>query len=725
MSTLAPHSPAGEMAQSPQGEGSENTARQSTAAVLAPRLGLMAVLALSIVLNTHRLAQNGYANVYYSAGVKSMLGSLHNFLFVSFDPGGLMSIDKPPLGLWVQVASAKLFGFSPLSLLLPEAIAGALAVAALYWAMTRAFGAGAALAGALALAVFPSFVAVSRDNNLDAVLILLMVLACGVALRAVEGGRWRALLGCAVLVGLAFNTKTLAAYLVVPGIALAYAVCAPGSLRHRALQLLAAGALMALVSFAWIAVVELTPPGQRPYVGGSLNNTELGLTFEYNGLGRVGGEVGGPGEVPVVPLRPLAPRHAAAHSRSGPNRVSVHAVHRTPPAPSLYLPDGRLRHPVSFGGATGPLRLFDENLGDQGSWMLPFALLGLLALALSVALDRPTRGAAREDVTSWPSDDPARTATHGPMETDTARTANRRRRDPRLAGLFVFGGWFLLEAAVLSLSRGIVHPYYISAVGPGSAAMIGAGALAFVDLARRGARGAALASPMLLALAVGFTVVVQMTLLNRAHYLHWFFPALVAGAAVGVAGFVILQVLHRHVAPAMALILGVLLLAPGAYAATTWEAPVEGTFPAAGPRQNPGYGGLDVIAPTVRLDRSMIAYLASHGATKRWSVLTEASDTAAPLILLGNPAGALGGYSADDPTMNGAGLARLVARGQARYVVLGGAYSTRGGNRAINAVPGACRQVPGQEWGQTAFTRYSLVLFDCAGRERELAHEAR
>ncbi len=102
-------------------------------------------------------------------------------------------------------------------------------------------------------------------------------------------------------------------------------------------------------------------------------------------------------------------------------------------------------------------------------------------------------------------------------------------------------------------------------------------------------------------------------------------------------------------------------------------------------------------------------------------MLTEASDTAAPMILLGSRAGALGGYSADDPTMTAAGLARLVARDEARYVVLGGAYSTRGGNAAINAVPQACVQVPGEDWGQTAFTPYSLALYDCAGRERQLA----
>src|SRR5208283_2277021 len=126
-----------------------------------------------------------------------------------------------------------------------------------------------------------------------------MILACGAGLRAAETGRWRTLLWCGVLVGLAFNTKTLAAYLVVPGIALAYAVCAPGSMPRRAAQLLVAGMLMAVVSFSWITFVELTPASARPFVGSSTNNTELGLTFEYNGLGRVGGQTGGPGRIPT------------------------------------------------------------------------------------------------------------------------------------------------------------------------------------------------------------------------------------------------------------------------------------------------------------------------------------------------------------------------------------------------------------------------------------------
>ncbi|HYB23631.1 MAG TPA: glycosyltransferase family 39 protein, partial [Solirubrobacteraceae bacterium] len=252
---------------------------------LAPYAGLPFAVALSGVLNTNRLSQNGYANVFYAAGVQSMLHSLHNFLFVSFDPGGLDSIDKPPVAIWVQVASAKLFGFSPLSLLAPEALAGVLAVALLYVVLARRFGLAAALAGSLALAVFPSFVAVSRDNGVDPVLLLLMLAACATGLRACESGRTRTLLASAVLVGLAFNTKTLAAYLVVPGIALAYLLCAPGSLRRRALQLAGAGVVLLVVSFAWIELVDATPASKRPYVGSSTNNSQLGLTFGYNGLG--------------------------------------------------------------------------------------------------------------------------------------------------------------------------------------------------------------------------------------------------------------------------------------------------------------------------------------------------------------------------------------------------------------------------------------------------------
>jgi 4-amino-4-deoxy-L-arabinose transferase-like glycosyltransferase len=667
-------------------------------------LALAAVLVLASFLNVYRLSQNGYANIFYSAGVSSMLRSWHNFVFVSFDPGGLIAIDKPPLGLWLQALSAKLFGFAPLSLLLPEAIIGVLTVALLYLLLVRRFGAFAALAGALALAVFPSFVAVSRDNALDPLMILLMLLACGAGLRAIESGRWAPLLWCAGLVGLAFNTKSLAAYLVVPGIALAYVLCAPGSMLRRVSRLLAAALAVVAVSFAWIAFVELTPASKRPYVGSSTNNTELGLTFEYNGVGRVNGQVGGPGRVPV---KAGAIAHALPQpvGRNGLTRSPGISGARAPAtryiAPAPILPNGRERNPIAFGGPPGPLRLFGVGLGDQGGWLLPFSLFGLLAATTLLYFDR--RGDASRDAGSGSVEDP-RANWQGPDA-----------HDPRVAGILVFGGWFLVEGAVLSLSRGIVHPYYLSALAPAAAAAAGIGAGAFVALARRRPR----IWPLILApCAVATTVAVQLVLLHREHYLLWFIPVLVCGAAVGLA----LLLLRRRLASgAMALVFCILLVAPTAYATTTWLAPIEGTFPAAGPTRATGFGGVGLSATDLRRDRALVRYVKAHRPGPRWALFTDSSPTAAPFILLGLDAGALAGYSGTDPTLDGPGMARLAARGEARYVVFGGEFSSRGGNAATLAVLRACRQLPGAVWAGAHSPYAGLVLFDCAGRERQLA----
>jgi 4-amino-4-deoxy-L-arabinose transferase-like glycosyltransferase len=656
-------------------------------------LAVIVPVAVSAVLNTVKLSQNGYANLFYSAGVKSMVRSWHNFVFVSFDQGGLITVDKPPLALWVQAASAKLFGFSPLSLLLPEAIAGVLAVALLYLLLARRLGVAAALAGSLALAVFPSFVAVSRDNGVDPVLILLMILACGAAIRAAETGRLRTLVLCGVLVGLAFNTKTLAAFLVVPGIALGYAVCAPGSIARRVTQLLLGGLAMLVVAFAWIAFVDATPASKRPYVGSSTNNSELGLTFEYNGFGRVEGQAGGPGQVATLPGAYVPASRQRAVNDAVRAASGAHPSRPAPPAPVPRASTSREKNPIPFGGPPRLFRLFGLGLGDQAGWILPFALFGLFGVGLLalLALRAPPR---EED--DWP-----------PLG----------RRDPRLATVLVLGVWFLVEAAVLSLSKGIVHPYYVSAIAPGAAAMAGAGAVAFVALAQGPRRIWGL---ILAAAAIATTVAAQIVLLHREHYLLWFIPVLLVGAAVGLAA---LLALRRLAAPAVALTFLLLLVAPGAYATTTWLAPVEGTFPVAGPKHDAGSGGYGVNTRDLAIDRALVEYVRTHGPGSRWALLTVASDTAAPLMLLGLNAGALGGYSGTDPALDGRGLARLVARGEARYVLLGGEYSLRGGNRATVAVLRACRELAPSEWRSPVAFPFGLVLFDCAGRERELAAE--
>ena len=178
-----------------------------------------------------------------------------------------------------------------------------------------------------------------------------------------------------------------------------------------------------------------------------------------------------------------------------------------------------------------------------------------------------------------------------------------------------------------------------------------------------------------------------MILLQREHYIEWFIPVLVIGA---LAGILALLALRRLAAPALALTLALLLIAPTAYATTTWLAPVEGTFPAAGPKHDAGDGGFGVNARDLGIDRALMAYASSHHPGRGWALLTVASDTAAPMILQGLDAGALAGYSGTDPALDGPGLARLVAGREARYVILGGEYALRGGNGATKAVLRSC-----------------------------------
>src|SRR5690242_14464168 len=183
------------------------------------RLGLAAVLLLSAALNLYHLDRIGYGNQYYAAAVLSMLQSWHNFFFVSFDPGGFVSVDKPPLGFWIQAASAKLLGFSGLSLLLPEALAGVASVLVLFAIVRRVFGPVAGLLAAFALAVMPVSVVTNRNNTIDSLLVLAVLLAAWAVTRAVECGNWRWLLLGGALVGLGFNIKMLEAYLIVPALA--------------------------------------------------------------------------------------------------------------------------------------------------------------------------------------------------------------------------------------------------------------------------------------------------------------------------------------------------------------------------------------------------------------------------------------------------------------------------------------------------------------------------
>jgi 4-amino-4-deoxy-L-arabinose transferase-like glycosyltransferase len=660
-------------------------------------LGLGAILVLSGLLEFVKLSQNGWSNIYYSAAVKSMLQSWHAFFFITADPNGLITVDKPPLGLWLQAASARLFGFTPLSLIVPEGICAVLTVALMYRLVAPRFGRLAGLVAAFALAVFPSFVAVSRDNGVDPLLILLMLATCGAGLAAIESGRLRTLIWCGVLAGLAFNTKSLAALLCMPGIGAGYLICAPGSRRRRLAQLSAAGAVFVAIAVSWSLAVDLTPASQRPFIGSTSSNSEIQLEFGYNGFGRVGGQQGGPGSTkkyltatqikPLVrpgidsPSTPAELRYFAAH----PSKLAVPHAHKPVGArrPAVRKAERhRLIHAVPFGGTRSPVRIFGAALGGQAGWLVPLALIGMLALCLTV----------------------------------------RGRGDRRLAGLLVLGGWFLVELLVLDFSAGIVHPYYSSALGPGLAAMAGAGAAAIGSLVRDPNSRLAMRGFVLAVLAVAGTVAVEVVLADReGDPLWWRIPLVL----LCLGGLVAIPLARAHAGWALAVAVGALLVTPMAYSFSVWLAPGNGTFPAAGPYSYPGTGGYGVGPVSLRVDRRLIRYLHAHGETQPYALFTQSSDQASPLILLGLRATAEGGYNTTDPALSGDQLATLVAEHKARYFLVTGPYSSRGGNGGSTAARLVCPEIPAQIWSYGISNGLGSYLVDCAGKASELRHPYR
>jgi 4-amino-4-deoxy-L-arabinose transferase-like glycosyltransferase len=315
-----------------------------------PRPELAGLVAIAGLLNLWALSRNGWANDYYSAAVRSMSTSWHNFLFASLDQSGVMTVDKPPLALWVESLSVRVFGYHSLSILMPQALMGVASVALVYDLVRRRFGRVGGFVAGLALATTPITVGISRHNNPDALLALCSVAALWCAVRALEavptrtlkGTGW--LVGAGVCVGLGFETKMGVALAVVPGIAAAWLWVAPrGRGRLRALgQLLAGGGAMVLVGGAWPALVELTPAADRPWISGTSDNRVTSLIFEYNGLGRVDGQSGGPGGM-----------------------------------------GGNM-----FGGTPGPWRLLNSALGGQAGWLLGFAVVSALAVLIASRLRR-------------------------------------------------------------------------------------------------------------------------------------------------------------------------------------------------------------------------------------------------------------------------------------------------------------------------------------------------
>jgi 4-amino-4-deoxy-L-arabinose transferase-like glycosyltransferase len=571
------------------------------------RTALLGLLAFTGVAYLWALGSLGWANEFYAAAVQAGTQSWKAWLFGSLDAGNAITVDKPPAALWVMALSGRIFGFNAWSMLVPQALMGVASVGLLYAAVRRTSGPGAGLLAGAVLALTPVAALMFRFNNPDALLVLLLVLAGYCIVRALNprahATRWIAAAGVAL--GFAFLAKLLQAFVIVPALALVVLVAVPGSLWKR-LRDLAVGLLAMVAAAGWyVALVSLWPADSRPYIGGSTDNSLLQLALGYNGLSRVLGGDGNP-----------------THGGTG--------------APGSGPGGGGGPGGAMFGGEPGLGRMFGESMGTEISWLLPAALIGLLAGLWF------TRRAPR---------------------TDTAR-----------AGLLLWGGWMVITAVVFSFMKGIMHPYYTIALAPGIAGVIG---IAVAELWR----GKRFHGPrVVLGLMLAATGVWSYVLLDRAPdwqpWLRWVvLIGSITVAAVLIAGG------HRLGRWTAAVAAAALLFGVAGTAAYTVETVLHGhggPIPTSGPARAGGHDGPPGFGGPGGSTEQLQVML--RGTDNRWAAATVGARQAGSLELsTATSIMAIGGFTGGDNSPTLEQFQRYVEGGQVRYFLDDDGRGPRGG----------------------------------------------
>ncbi|WP_017208918.1 glycosyltransferase family 39 protein [Clostridium beijerinckii] len=429
-------------------------------------ISISLILILSSVLNFANIGIEGYGNSYYAAGVKSMTLNLKNFFFVSFDPGSFVTIDKPPMGFWIQALFAKILGFNGWSILLPQALAGVISVYLIYFIVKRSFGSAAGLISGLCLSVTPVFVAASRNNTIDNLLVLTLLFACLALTLAAEKGKAKYLYLSLILVGIGFNIKMLEAYMIGPAIYITYLLSSSIALKKRIVHIVIGTFILLSVSLSWALIVDLVPAQNRPYIGSSTDNSVMELIVGHNGLERLGissksnkgfndsnnkkddRQIQNNTEVSNDQNQQMNKENyngstnrmiSGAENRDGQGDGSLQK------APNEGMPGGgpggQGGLQGTFGGQTkaGIARLFSKNsLSDQIIWFLPLALLGFVA------------GAIKEKL--------------------RLKLDNKRK-----ISLALWILWLVPEFIYFSYTTGLFHPYYLTMMAPPAAALAGIG----------------------------------------------------------------------------------------------------------------------------------------------------------------------------------------------------------------------------------------------------------
>ena len=730
---------------------------------LLTTLALFSILALGAFLRLYELGAYSIGNTYYAATVKSMLSSWSNFFFGSFEPGGSVTVDKPPLGFWVQSLSAALFGVNGFALALPNALAGLGSIGLIYYLVKEQFNRGAGLVAALTLAVVPVTIATERNNTIDGLLVFVLLLAVWAVWKAVQSGKFRYLLLGAFIVGLGFNIKMLQAYMILPALYALYFFGAKQGWWTRVWQLGVATLLLVAVSLSWAITVDLVPEQYRPFIGSSEDNTVMELIIGHNGLSRLGlndnQKGGNGGNQPQPPVDDGQRAQASTVSNQPPNQTPANGLPSNRQVPqealdacngltlgdvcTVELPnrtiDGICTSPPQLDelvcsptdrapqngqvggnpqngtppqgggrisietGEAGITRLFSEPLVTEASWLLPLALLSILLTGATVI---------------------ASGATQSPISNDEIASAQvRAPRKDRLLGLLLWSLWLIPVLAYFSFTTGLFHRYYLIMLGPAIAALTGT---AFWSVSQLFKRNRWLGWGVLVLLVI-VTLGFQAVMLSEYTTASWVLPLAIVMTLVGLALLALKNSIKLRTI-GLSLVLLAMLAAP-----TTWATMVTLNENA------------DVALPTATIndtqpttfmtpnntvmtgnEEAMMNFLLENTNPDSYLLATVNARSAAPYILeTGRPVLTFGGFSDSDQVIDAAGVAEMVANGELRYILYSDTMTNSHRDIAVwvtescspVSVPGVENQQRQTGQNQNVGLRgpsENQVLYDCA-----------
>lgn len=625
---------------------------------------LSIILLLALFLYGWQIWKAGSENAFYTAAIKSMTESFKNFWYGSFDPAGYITVDKPPVALWFMAISAKIFGLHGWSIVLPSVLFGVGSVYLIYQLVTPFFGKNAGRLSALAMTITPIVVADSRTNNMDATLVFFLLLAVWLLVRSISKHNVWLLIVSFSLIGIAFNVKMLQAFMILPAMYLFYWLAANESWKSKITKLVFATIGLAVFTLAYPVSVDLTPASQRPYVGGSETNSELELAFGYNGTERLLGQTTGTGGTFGGGMNAKSQKKSTGGPGGGKMPTAMKQNGKTPTGKTSKnggqkMPTGgpggqagKKGGPGKMGagggggafniGTIGPLRLFQSALGPQISWLLPFAIIGLIG-GLVYYRDRRKR---------W-------------LHLSTEQKH-----------LVLWASWLVPVAGFFSVAS-FFHPYYTIMLAPPIAALFGIGMVALSRMLRDNSRTNW--RFYLLPLAILTTAGLQAWYVSSDYpWLTWVI------LIVAVIATILLMIFPRNTAGQTLLGLATvsILAAPAWWSLTPTLAAESAMIPTAGPSllESNGAGGGGMGMGNSSVNKKLLSYLEKHQGNAKYLFATSDSTTAAPYIIkTGKAVMAMGGFNGTDPAISLSQFKKLVKTGQLKYFY----YSGRSGNTKI------------------------------------------